>query len=90
MAGASITQIIPIHGSYNDVAQLHRADGDCQVVRFLFIQWLWAAMCYIAKGTTTGTDITHDHEGGGTVGKTFTKVGAGSLFAYGIQIVIAQ
>ena len=44
----------------------------------------------ITERAATGTDIAHDHEGGGTVAETFAQVGAARLFADRGQLVLAQ
>ncbi len=47
-------------------------------------------MSHIAEGTTAGTDVSHNHEGGGAAGKALAQVRAGCFFTNAVQLVFAQ
>ena len=90
MAGATITQIIAVYAGNDHVVQTQGGNGFCQIQGFVFIERIGATMAHIAEGATAGALVAHDHEGGGAFAKTLTNVGARSLFAHGVQFVLAQ
>jgi hypothetical protein len=47
-------------------------------------------MPHIAKWAASGADITHNHKSSGALGKTFTQIGAGSLFTNGKKVIFSQ
>jgi hypothetical protein len=90
MRGTAITQIVAIHRSNHDVAQAHGVNSPGEIGRFGRIERIGPAVPDIAKRATPGTDISHDHEGGGTFRKAFAQVGAGGFLADRVQAVLPQ
>ena len=88
--GTAVTQIVAVHRGDDHVFQPHLLDGECQLLRLLGIQRQRAAVSHVAEGAATGADGTHNHEGGGAVVEALRQVGAGGLFTYRVQLVLAQ
>ena len=87
---ATITQVVTVDGSNHDIAQVHGFDGFGQVFRLVRIQHVGAAMANVAERATAGTNITHDHECGRTLGKAFADVWTRCFFAYGMHFLFAK
>lgn len=47
-------------------------------------------MAHVAEGAAAGADVAQDHEGGGAPAEAFADVGAGGLFAHGVQLLFPQ
>ena len=58
--------------------------------RLLDVQWLGPAVCDVAKRAATGAQIAHDHESGRAMIEAFGEVGARSLFAHGMQLLLTE
>ena len=90
MSCTPVAQIISVYRSDDNIAQLHVVNRPGQVSWFIRIQWVRPTMTHIAKRAAPGTDITHDHESRGALGKTFAEVGTGRLFTNRKQAIFAQ
>ncbi|MNF81825.1 hypothetical protein D3C84_641150 [compost metagenome] len=90
MLGTAITQVVAVYRGNDHILQAQVGNGHRKVLRLIDVQWFRTAVADIAKRAATGTDVTHDHERGGTAGEALAQVRAGSLFADAVQLVLAQ
>jgi len=90
MLCAPIPQVIPVHTGDNHVFEFHGCNGLRQVPGLFAIRWQGFAVAYVAEGAAARTQITQDHESGRSMAKAFPQIGAGSFFAHGMKLVVAQ
>jgi hypothetical protein len=90
VAGATVFQIIAVDRGYDYILQLHLFDGFGQLARLIWGEGVRLAMTHIAKRTASGTDFTHNHEGGRTVGKTLPYIRAAGFLAYGGKLSTSE
>ncbi|MNQ93149.1 hypothetical protein D3C85_1085990 [compost metagenome] len=88
--GTAVAQIVAVHRGDDHVFQPHLLDGERQLLRLFGIQCQRAAVGHVAEGAAAGADGAHDHEGGRAVVEALRQVGAGGLFTYRVQLVLAQ
>src|SRR5690625_591376 len=86
----TVTQIIPVDGSDNGIAEIHPANGPCQISRLLLVQGIRTTMGDITKWATAGAFVPHDHEGRRPLAKTFTNIGTTRLLTDRKEVGIAQ
>jgi hypothetical protein len=90
MAGTAVAQVVAVDAGDHHIAQFERGNRLGQVVRLAGIERVGPAVADVAKRAAAGAFVTHDHEGGRALAKTFADIGAAGLFADRDQLVLAQ
>src|SRR5690625_1532647 len=75
----AVTQVIPVDGSDDGIAEIHPANGPCQISGLLLVQGIRATVGHITKWATAGAFVPHDQEGRRPLAKTFTNLWSGPL-----------
>ena len=60
------------------------------MTRFLFIKLVRATMTDITERTTTGTNITHNHKGRGTISEALRQIRTSRFFTNGVELLLTQ
>ena len=89
MAGATVGQIVAIHGGQHDVLELHQLDAAGGVLRLVRIQpTMRIAGIDRAEAAGSRADRAHEHDGGRAGIPALTDVRALCLLAHGSQAVL--
>jgi hypothetical protein len=90
MFSAAVGEIVAGDGGNDDVCEIEFFDGPGEALRFVILQRQDFAVIDGTELTVAGTDITHNHKGGGAVGVTFAEIGAGGAGANGVKMMMLQ
>ena len=83
-----VAEIFSIDGCNDRVRQTHDLDGLSHLLRLgLIYSWRRSPRSYGTKPTSSGADVSQNHEGRGTVlTPALVDIGTARLFTHGIEI----
>ena len=90
VASTAVAQVIAVNRGNHHIFQFQSGHGFRQVFWLFRIEWVRAAMTHIAEWASTGTNVTHDHEGCRAFAETLANVWARSFFANRVQFLFTQ
>src|SRR5437868_3769149 len=90
MRGAAIAQVVAVDAGDDDVRELQRGDRFGEVPRLLRVGRKRPAVRDVAERAAARADVSQDHEGRGALAEALGDVGAGRLFAHGVQLLLPK
>ena len=90
VGGAAVAQVVAVHAGDDDIGQAQFGGDTRQIFGLGGVGRVGASVGDIAKRTAAGAQVAQNHKGCGSFAKAFADIGAGRLFADGVQFVPPQ